>query len=545
MMSPVIFVIDKTCGGVLDEAMQAMDWVFAEARDRGMGEDVCVLTIGYDLSATIPDEGILTLEQYFWAGMSRAVFGGYIDEAIPLIRRFLDNGRSYFEDPVVVFLCNGEPRSYWRGDIGSLEAECPLFKNAQRIAIHLGDGDETSYLWSLAGFDGNVVYNISELQQVFSEALLGEAEGGIDKKLRELRELLDGLDQADDGWNSGWGSAENAREDFSEPMACAENAREDFGGGLDLEIVNDLDDDPADEGFGVWGGVENARESFSEPRGYAENARESYYVPSEPESVSVSEVQFSAIAPKEITKGDYAMIDIAVYEEAYRHIVDRIIEEADSPVKETFGGVGQVRQGTEITVRLSSPDVEIWDDEESAVWNGKYLHFNFAIDVPVNYAKRQILLIATVYFDGVIATRLKMLAHCSTMREQKLSITREDVLRAFVSYASPDRSRVATIIQGMKKARPDMDVFFDVESLRSGEDWERTLHREIEGRDVLFLCWSRNAKASHWVEVEWRYAMALKGLDAIEPVPLESPDVCPPPPELNGKHFNDRALLYN
>lgn len=545
MMRPVIFVIDKTCGGVLDEAMQAMDWVFAEARDRGMGEDVCVLTIGYDLSATIPDEGILTLEQYFWAGMSRAVFGGYIDEAIPLIRRFLDNGRSYFEDPVVVFLCNGEPRSYWRGDIGSLEAECPLFKNAQRIAIHLGDGDETSYLWSLAGFDGNVVYNISELQQVFSEALLGEAEGGIDKKLRELRELLDGLDQADDGWNSGWGSAENAREDFSEPMACAENAREDFGGGLDLEIVNDLDDDPADEGFGVWGGVENARESFSEPRGYAENARESYYVPSEPESVSVSEVQFSAIAPKEITKGDYAMIDIAVYEEAYRHIVDRIIEEADSPVKETFGGVGQVRQGTEITVRLSSPDVEIWDDEESAVWNGKYLHFNFAIDVPVNYAKRQILLIATVYFDGVIATRLKMLAHCSTMREQKLSITREDVLRAFVSYASPDRSRVATIIQGMKKARPDMDVFFDVESLRSGEDWERTLHREIEGRDVLFLCWSRNAKASHWVEVEWRYAMALKGLDAIEPVPLESPDVCPPPPELNGKHFNDRALLYN
>ena len=545
MMRPVIFVIDKTCGGVLDEAMQAMDWVFAEARDRGMGEDVCVLTIGYDLSATIPDEGILTLEQYFWAGMSRAIFGGYIDEAIPLIRRFLDNGRSYFEDPVVVFLCNGEPRSYWRGDIGSLEAECPLFKNAQRIAIHLGDGDETSYLWSLAGFDGNVVYNISELQQVFSEALLGEAEGGIDKKLRELRELLDGLDQADDGWNSGWGSAENAREDFSEPMACAENAREDFGGGLDLEIVNDLDDDPADEGFGVWGGVENARESFSEPRGYAENARESYYVPSEPESVSVSEVQFSAIAPKEITKGDYAMIDIAVYEEAYRHIVDRIIEEADSPVKETFGGVGQVRQGTEITVRLSSPDVEIWDDEESAVWNGKYLHFNFAIDVPVNYAKRQILLIATVYFDGVIATRLKMLAHCSTMREQKLSITREDVLRAFVSYASPDRSRVATIIQGMKKARPDMDVFFDVESLRSGEDWERTLHREIEGRDVLFLCWSRNAKASHWVEVEWRYAMALKGLDAIEPVPLESPDVCPPPPELNGKHFNDRALLYN
>ena len=31
----------------------------------------------------------------------------------------------------------------------------------------------------------------------------------------------------------------------------------------------------------------------------------------------------------------------------------------------------------------------------------------------------------------------------------------------------------------MKKARPDMDVFFDVESLRSGDDWERTIHYEI------------------------------------------------------------------
>ena len=33
---PVVFVIDKTCGSVLNDAMQALDWVFAEARDRGM-----------------------------------------------------------------------------------------------------------------------------------------------------------------------------------------------------------------------------------------------------------------------------------------------------------------------------------------------------------------------------------------------------------------------------------------------------------------------------------------------------------------------------
>ena len=128
--------------------------------------------------------------------------------------------------------------------------------------------------------------------------------------------------------------------------------------------------------------------------------------------------------------------------------------------------------------------------------------------------------------------------------EQKLDLTREDVLSAFVSYASQDRSRVAAIIQGMKKARPDMDIFFDVESLRSGEDWERALRAEIERRDVLFLCWSLAASRSEWVNREWHYAMEYKGIEAIEPVPIDPPDVCPPPGELKSKHFNDRVLLY-
>ena len=99
------------------------------------------------------------------------------------------------------------------------------------------------------------------------------------------------------------------------------------------------------------------------------------------------------------------------------------------------------------------------------------------------------------------------------------------------------------IIQGMKKARPDLDVFFDVDSLRSGDDWELALHEEIKRRDVLFLCWSHFARESKWVDAEWRYALEQKGADCIEPVPIESPDICPPPVELSFKHFNDK-LLY-
>ena len=238
------------------------------------------------------------------------------------------------------------------------------------------------------------------------------------------------------------------------------------------------------------------------------------------------------------------MIDISVYEESYRNIVEKIISNADNDVKEVIASSQDVADNTMIRIVLSSPDIQVTDCDETQKWQGKYLTYSFPVEIPTNYAKKQVLFVASVYFNDLIATKLKFIVNCFSTKEQKLQLTREDVLTAFISYASQDRSRVATIIQGMKKARPDMDIFFDVESLRSGEDWESALRREIENRDVLFLCWSHFAKKSQWVETEWRYALTTKGLDSIEPIPLVSPADCPPPDELKSKHFNDKALLY-
>lgn len=262
------------------------------------------------------------------------------------------------------------------------------------------------------------------------------------------------------------------------------------------------------------------------------------------ENLNVSQVQFSAVVPQKIVKNEYSMIELVVYEEAYRHIVERVMENANDMVREVVGGCRDIADNTLITVKLSSPDIELSDCEETQKWEGKYLNFSFPFMVSGSYAKKQILFIASVYFNDLIATRLKFIVDCTSLKEQKINLTRDDVLSAFISYASQDRGQVATIIQGMKKARPDMDIFFDVDNLRSGDDWETALRGEIEARDVLFLCWSSFAKASEWVEKEWRYALANKGLDYIEPIPLISPKECPPPDELKSKHFNDRTLLY-
>ena len=259
--------------------------------------------------------------------------------------------------------------------------------------------------------------------------------------------------------------------------------------------------------------------------------------------VSLDKVQFSAIAPKTIVKGDYSVIEIIMYENTFRHVVEEAIENAEEPVKETKSGLIMAEKNAEITVKISSPDFEIEDNTESQTWQGEHLSFSFAVEVPEQYKKKQILFVASVYINDIIATRLKFVVKCKSLIEQKIEVTRDDVLSAFVSYASQDRNRVAMIIQGMKKARPDMDIFFDVDSLRSGDDWEKTLWHEIDKRDVLFLCWSKYAKDSKWVDAEWRYAFKNKGAESIEPVPIDPPSSCPPPDELSRKHFNDK-LLY-
>ena len=259
--------------------------------------------------------------------------------------------------------------------------------------------------------------------------------------------------------------------------------------------------------------------------------------------VQLDKVFFSAVAPKSIVKGEYAMIDIFMYAEDFRSVVEEAIANAENEVKETKSGMMRAGKESNIKVVLTSPDLTIEDNTEEQVWHGEHLDFSFVVELPEDFQKKQILFVAAVYINDIIATRLKFIAKCMASAEQKMQVTREDVLSAFVSYASQDRNRVAMIIQGMKKARPDMDIFFDVESLRSGDDWENALWHEIDKRDVLFLCWSKSARDSQWVDAEWRYALKQKGPECIEPVPIDPPGVCPPPKELSKKHFNDK-LLY-
>jgi hypothetical protein len=118
----------------------------------------------------------------------------------------------------------------------------------------------------------------------------------------------------------------------------------------------------------------------------------------------------------------------------------------------------------------------------------------------------------------------------------------EPARTAFASYASEDRDEVLGRVASLTEAA-GLEVFVDSLGLRTGARWEQQLRTEITARELFLLFWSAHAMHSEWVTWEWRTALTCKGLDAIQPHPLEPVSKAPPPNELAALHFGNAYVL--
>lgn len=266
----------------------------------------------------------------------------------------------------------------------------------------------------------------------------------------------------------------------------------------------------------------------------------------EPKPVPLDQVFFSAVAPKHFPRGETTEVTVVMYEEEYRSILEQIKEYYDNEVKVRESGALEVEKHAKIRIIMQSedPGVHFHDAVQEGIWIGKYLQFLFWVEIPQDYDKNQIHLSAHVYVNDVRLTTLRFLAKCVSDSVQQITPQRKDIRTAFLSYAREDIDEVTVVAQGIQKVRPDLELFFDLEDLRSGDHWQEVLKSEIDQRDMLYLCWSGNAKHSPWVDFEWRYMYSQRGINCIDPIPLESPTACPPPQELEQLHFDDRWLHY-
>jgi hypothetical protein len=259
-------------------------------------------------------------------------------------------------------------------------------------------------------------------------------------------------------------------------------------------------------------------------------------------------VQFSVTSPSAVLPGSSFAIDVWAHLEGQREeVLRRAREQAgDTELVLLPRSDQSVHQGVKLFVRLSLFGLTLRNQEESIRWNGNISKTSFVVEAPENATLGLKTGLANVYVEGLkIATlHFSLSVDANQAASPRVTSQSNRPRRAFACYARADRTEVLARVQGMQKAIPDLEVFMDVHSLRSGQNWEEEVRKAIRSSDIFYLFWSENARESKEVEKEWRFALDQKGRDFIDPVPLASPEAVKPPDELAGKHFNDWTLAF-
>jgi hypothetical protein len=265
------------------------------------------------------------------------------------------------------------------------------------------------------------------------------------------------------------------------------------------------------------------------------------------ETQQIDKVEFAAFAPAGITPSSAFVLDIWAYSP---HQYSSVIETAKEIRREINVGVKvgvSVTRGAILTIRIDVVGLEVPDPIDTVIWEGAPTNASFIVKVPAETTLGMYPGKALIGYQGITITKVAFVLSV-TRQDHKEYIDRSDrptyPRTAFASYASENREEVLSRIQGMRKIAPNLDVFVDVISLRSGQNWQEKLEEQVPKKDIFYLFWSRAAAGSEWVAREWKLALDRRGLNYIDPVPLEELDQAPPPPELAALHFSDAYLVY-
>lgn len=266
--------------------------------------------------------------------------------------------------------------------------------------------------------------------------------------------------------------------------------------------------------------------------------------PVEPPVCASDLVHFSAFAPRVVRPGMSFLLDIWAYLGDQR--ADMLERAARKGGAVETGSKGPVRvpRDTDIVVLLHLPGFEIENDRDTLVWVGEIANVSFVLTPLAGLQPGDYVGTARLIQCGREAARLSFTLRVGDEEAAPAELPAEvhRVRSAFASYESSDRLRVLDVVRGMRTA--GVDVFLDVLSLRTQDNWQERIPREIASRDRFCLFWSGAASRSKWVGWEWRCALEAIGCGRIQPVPLVDPsDVCPPAELRECAQFDDIARI--
>jgi hypothetical protein len=261
------------------------------------------------------------------------------------------------------------------------------------------------------------------------------------------------------------------------------------------------------------------------------------------------EVHLGTSAPAAVAAGERFVARFAAYTEACRSEVRRVFEQ-EAPSAQPRLDLEKCRwhPGTKVTVRLGAYRVDVANPVQNFTWNGTWQVLRFDATVHTGFVGRAIVLRFDIAVEGLplLALRPELRLLEDPLREEARTVSFVEARAprsAFASYARGDRREVLGRVRSLQ-IFTGIDVFLDCLSIRPGEQWKPKLSSEISARDVFWLFWSRTARASKWVDWEWRTALQTKSLGGIQPHPLEPIELAPPPEELSALEFGSMYEWY-
>lgn len=253
-----------------------------------------------------------------------------------------------------------------------------------------------------------------------------------------------------------------------------------------------------------------------------------------------TDINACVYAPAEVRPRKSFIIRVYMYRHEELNLVDAKIKDIDPrAVKKEYKPLDlPVKEGDKLTIQLNlSEGVRCVDTLKSIIWHNHYTDCSFMAKL-INENQDSIEGTVRVFINDVPAGEMLFTVDVvdSEPKELYTKVESRRFSKIFISYAHQDENQVRGIAEGCRML--GTDYFFDRHSLHAGDVFKEKIFDYINKADLFVLCWSRNAAASEWVQIEREHALFLikEGKSNMSIYPLSIRPEAPLPIDMSDKY---------
>jgi hypothetical protein len=244
--------------------------------------------------------------------------------------------------------------------------------------------------------------------------------------------------------------------------------------------------------------------------------------------------KMTAAYPEMIATESWSTLDLFLYLSEFEGLVRKEVQRLEHREDLDYSNVSaqlpkSLPKGCQIRVSLSSNTIQANPSELTISWLEPYNRFSFRIIAMEHVPdESSASLDIEVFADNLPIASMRLPIAVNSMakraRGQIISSEAQWYETIFASYAREDLEIVRHL-----KERYEMlglQMFIDLDDLRSGAFWRPELFKRIDSSDLFQLFWSTAARESEYVEIEWKRALGaseVKGGSFIRPIYWEVP----------------------